>query len=139
MGSLLGLAGGLLAAGGTRLPLATLPGLGEVNFFDYQSMRALLCLGVALALALVCLVRFFRLALVGSGLRAGLIAATGLDLQRNLHELTASAGSDTAELAGKVLRATRLETGAGLLLTGCVLCVLAGFVGTNSRGGAGVR
>ena len=134
VGSLLGVVGGLLAAGGTRLPLATLPGLGAVNFFDYQSTRALLCLGVAVALALVCLVRFFRLALVGAGLLAGLLAATGLDLQRNLHDLTASAGPETAELAGKVLRATRPETGAGLLLAGCALCVLAGFVGILPRG-----
>ncbi len=135
--SVLGLGGGLLAAAGTRLPLATLPGLGSVNYFDYQSGRAALCLGVAVAVAVVCVVRFFRVALLGSGLLAGLLVATGLDLQRSLGELTANAGSETADLAGKVLRATRPEAGAGLLVAGCALCVLAGFVGIRSRGWRG--
>ena len=134
VGSLFGLLGGLLVVGGTRLPLATLPGLGAVNFFDYQSGRAALCLGVAVALAVVFLVRFFRLALLGSGLLAGLLTATGLDLQRSLGDLTA-AGPETAELAGKVLRATRPEVGAALLAGGCALCVLAGFAGVSPRGG----
>lgn len=133
VGSLLGVAGGLLAAGGTRLPLATLPGLGAVNFFDYQADRAILCLVLAGAMILVSLARFFRLALLGSGVLAGLLIATGLDLQRSFRDLTATAGSETAELAGKVLRATRPEFGAGLLAAGCAFCILAGFIGIRGR------
>ena len=136
MGSLFGLLGGLLVVGGTRLPLATLPGLGEVSFFDYQSGRAAICLGVGAVLAVVFLARFFRLALLGSGLLAGLLTASGLDLQRSLHDLTA-AGPETAELTGKVLRATHPEVGAALLAAGCGLCVLAGFVCVAPRGGRG--
>lgn len=133
VGSLLGVVGGVLAAGGTRLPLATLPGLGAVSYFDYQADRAALCLAVAGALILICLARFFRLALLGSGMLTGLLIATGLDLQRSLRDVTANAGSETTELAGKVLRATRPELGAALLMVGCALCLLAGFVGIRAR------
>lgn len=135
--TLLGAVGGLLAVSGTRLPLATLPGLGPVNYFDYQSARAAVCLGAAALVALLCIVRLFRCALLGSGLLGGLLIATGLDLQRSVSDLTANAGSGTAELAGKVLKATRPEIGAVLLAVGCTLCVLAGFIGIRPRGWRG--
>ena len=133
VGSLVGIVGGLLAAGGTRLPLATLPGLGQISYFDYQADRAAFCLAVAGAMILVCLARFFRLALLGSGVLTGLLVATGMDVQRSLRDLTVNAGAETADLTSKVLRSSRPELGAALLMVGCALCLLAGFVGIRAR------
>ena len=135
--TLLGLVGGLLVAAGTRLPLATLPGLGGVNFLDYQATRAAVCLGIGAAVAILCLGRLFRFALLCSGIIVGLLVTTGLDLQRTLRELTVSATAETADLAGKVLKGTRLEVGATLLVVGCLLCILAGFIGIRPRGWRG--
>lgn len=129
----LGLLGGGLAAAGTRLPLATLPGLGGVGYFDYQAIRAAVCLGIAVAVALCCLARFFRLALLGAGLLCGLLVATGLDLQHSVQEFTAKAGPETADVAGKVIQGIQPEIGAGMLLAGCLLCVCAGFLGLRMR------
>ena len=123
-----------------RLPLAALPIVGTVTYAEDNAARAWVVLGLGVAAGLFCAVRWFRLALLCQGWIGGLLTASVLEKVKELRALEASthvaAGAgeltrQSAAMTAQMLAGVRPEIGAFLLPAGCLLGILAAWMGSR--------
>ena len=136
----LGIVGGSLVAWAVHLPLAKLPLVGSVSYAGDNAVRARAVLVCAVAAALGCAVRWFRPALLCSGIIAGLLAASTLEKLKDLQAMEANtrvppgAGEMTrqyASMSAQTLAASHPLAGAYLLPAGCLLGIVAAVAGSR--------
>ena len=130
----------MLAAGAVYLPLVVVPLVGSMSYAGDNAARAQAVVVCAVAAAVGCAARWFRVALLCGGIVGGLLAASTLEGLKDLRALQEStrvppgAGEMTrqyAAMSAQTLAATHPQAGAFLLPAGCLLGIVAAAGGSR--------